>query len=62
MSLTVTTEPPRDYDQLSLPSLYWPVNPSPGESRYLYYQSDVWRFTLYWTLITYAGMHLTASV
>jgi Putative transmembrane protein 170 len=62
MSLPVTTDVPLDYDRPSFPSLYWPVNPSPGESRYLYYQSDIWRFTLYWTLITYAGVHLSASL
>jgi Putative transmembrane protein 170 len=62
MSLTVTTDVPLDYDRPCFPSLYWPINPSPGESRYLYYQSDIWRFTLYWTLITYAGVHLSASL
>jgi Putative transmembrane protein 170 len=62
MSLTVTTDVPLDYHRPSFPSLYWPINPSPGESRYLYYQSDIWRFTLYWTLITYAGVHLSASL
>ncbi len=62
MPLPVTTEVPLDYNCPSFPSLYWPINPSPGDTRYLYYQSDIWRFTLYWTLITYAGVHLSASL
>lgn len=62
MSLTVTTQVPLGYTRLSFPSLYWPINPLPDESRYLYHQSDIWRFTLYWTLITYAGVHLSASI
>lgn len=62
MSLTITREIPLDYTQPSFPSLYWPINPSPGEPRYLYYQSDIWRFTLYWTLITYGAVHLAASI
>ena len=62
MALTVISEIPLDYTRPSFPSLYWPLNPSPGDARYLYYQSDIWRFTLYWTLITYGGVHLSASV
>lgn len=62
MALTVTKEVPADYTRPSFPSLYWPINPSPGESQFLYYQSDIWRFTLYWTLLTYAAVHLSASL
>jgi hypothetical protein len=62
MPLMVATEIPLGYTRPSFPSLYWPINPSPGDSRYLYYQSDIWRFTLYWTLLTYAGVHLSASL
>ncbi|KAF7506699.1 hypothetical protein GJ744_011528 [Endocarpon pusillum] len=62
MALTATKEVPADYTRPSFPSLYWPINPSPGESQFLYYQSDIWRFTLYWTLLTYAAVHLSASL
>lgn len=62
MALTVTTEVPLDYTRPSFPSLYWPINTSPGDSRYLYYQTDIWQFTLYWTLITYGAVHLSASL
>ncbi|CAZ85377.1 unnamed protein product [Tuber melanosporum] len=46
----------------SFPSLYWPINPNPGEAAYLYIPRDVWKFTLYWTLIVYAAFHLSAGV
>lgn len=62
MSRTVTTRLPPDYARPSFPSLYWPLNPSPDDPQYLYYQSDIWRFTLYWTLLTYAAVHLSASL
>lgn len=62
MALPVTKEVPADYLRPSFPSLYWPINPSRGESQFLYYQSDIWRFTLYWTLLTYAVVHLAAAL
>lgn len=58
----MTTQVPLDYTHPSFPSLYWPFSPLPDAPQYLYYQSDIWRFTLYWTLITYAGVHLSASL
>jgi len=54
--------PPAGYVSPSFPCLYNPraeftrVNSStlvPGTC-YLYYSNDVWRFTLYWTLICYS--------
>jgi len=62
MSLTITTDIPLDYNRPSFPSLYWPIDPSPNAPRHLYYQSDIWRFTLYWTLLTYGAVHLSASL
>jgi Putative transmembrane protein 170 len=62
MSLTITTDLPVDYTRPSFPSLYWPINPSPNDPQHLYYQSDIWRFTLYWTLLTYGAVHLSASL
>lgn len=29
---------------------------------HLYYTDDIWRFTLYWTLILFAGFHLASGV
>ncbi|KAF8606011.1 hypothetical protein BDV93DRAFT_490165 [Ceratobasidium sp. AG-I] len=58
-----TLTPPLGYITPSFPSLYDPrlefkdsdpSNPSPG-THYLYYSFDVYRFTLYWTLLFYAS-------
>ena len=52
---------PLSYTVPSFPSLYWPINTPAGASYYLYYQTDIWRFTLYWTLIAYGAVHLATS-
>ncbi|KAF8419650.1 hypothetical protein EV426DRAFT_700795 [Tirmania nivea] len=44
---------PLNYHRPSFPSLYWPINPLPSQTHYLYYPTDIWRFTLFWTLISY---------
>ena len=62
MQLTIKTQVPLGYTTPSFPSLYWPINPRPGEPRHLYYPYDIWRFTLYWTILTYAGVHLITSL
>ncbi|MCJ1473223.1 hypothetical protein MMC13_001874, partial [Lambiella insularis] len=51
--------PPPNYTSPSFPSLYSPIAGQPGT--YLYLTSDVWRFTLLWTLIIYGAFHLAAS-
>ncbi|TVY30707.1 Uncharacterized protein LHYA1_G000338 [Lachnellula hyalina] len=48
---------PFDYSTPAFPSLYWPLNVKPGVANYLYYASDIWRYTLLWTLIIYAVFH-----
>ena len=53
---------PLAYVTPSWPSLYWPINVTPGSSYYLYYVRDIWRFTLYWTLFIYLVLHLLTSV
>lgn len=51
---------PANYTTPPFPSLYWPPqNAPPGGS--LYYLSDIWRFTLLWTLLIYAIFHLGAA-
>jgi hypothetical protein len=53
--------PPLGYTTPSFPSLYWPINVKPGQALYLYYNSDIWRFTLFWTFIIY-GTFISASL
>jgi len=48
---------PISYDTPHFPSLYWPVHANPGEARYLYFLADIYRYTLYWTLITIVAAH-----
>lgn len=49
----LTSTIPLNYHRPSFPSLYWPINPLPSQTHYLYYSTDIWRFTLFWTLISY---------
>ncbi len=48
---------PLSYETPQFPALYWPVHASVGEARYLYFLSDIYRYTLYWTLITIVLSH-----
>jgi len=34
----------------------------PSEHKFLYYSDDIWRFTLFWTLVLYAGFHLASGM
>lgn len=52
-----STTIPIDYSTPPFPGLYWPIRPDPGVAQYLYHASDIWRFTLYWTLITFGLVH-----
>lgn len=53
-SPTPTPYPPTDYKSPAWPSLFWP----PLDDRYvLYGLFDMWRFTLYWTLVMFAAFH-----
>ncbi|KAI9047930.1 hypothetical protein LZ554_007732 [Drepanopeziza brunnea f. sp. 'monogermtubi'] len=58
----VPTTAPLDYTVPSFPSLYWPFKAAPGVANYLYHTFDIWRFTLLWTLIIYAGCHVVVVV
>jgi hypothetical protein len=55
-------QPPLSYNTPSFPSLYWPIHVSPGTPQYLYHLSDIWLFTLYWTLITIGSAHLLVAL
>lgn len=52
---------PINYQTPKFPSLYDPVPSHHKEAYYLYYTTDIWRFTLYWTLIFYGATHLTVA-
>ncbi|CCX05087.1 Similar to Uncharacterized protein YPR153W; acc. no. Q06537 [Pyronema omphalodes CBS 100304] len=56
------SNPPLGYTAPPFPSLYWPIKPLPGTSVYLYETDDIWRFTLYWSLILFAGFHLASGI
>jgi hypothetical protein len=60
--VTVAIIAPIDYTVPSFPSLYWPINVDPGDARYLYGTTEIWRFTLYWTFITYAAVYLATGL
>lgn len=52
---------PINYVTPAFPSLY---DPFPGRGNiafYLYHTKDIWRFTLFWTLIFYMAFHLTVA-
>ncbi|KAI9788124.1 MAG: hypothetical protein M1833_003123 [Piccolia ochrophora] len=52
---------PIDYITPDFPSLYWPFNARARTAQYLYYASDIWRFTTIWTFLIYAAVYVTAS-
>ena len=52
---------PANYVVPSFPSLYWPFPITGNQALYLFHAGDVWRFTLYWTLIFYGAVHLATS-
>lgn len=52
---------PRSYVTPEFPALYWPIRALPGQSKYLYYLSDIYRYTLYWTLITIVSAHICVA-
>lgn len=60
-SVRIYNAAPLDYATPSFPSLFWPIEPKPGVANYLYYTHDIWRFTLLWTLIAYATVHLAVA-
>lgn len=63
MSHNTTGTIPDNYQTPSFPSLYWPIKSATRSDKpqYLYYYQDVWRFTLFWTIIIFEASHLVAS-
>lgn len=48
---------PISYVTPEFPALYWPIHASPGQAQYLYFLSDIYVYTVYWTLITIVAAH-----
>ncbi|TPX12068.1 uncharacterized protein E0L32_007183 [Thyridium curvatum] len=52
--------PPADYVTPPFPALYWPPQTQQLDGS-LYYLSDIWRFTLLWTITIFAIVHLICA-
>ena len=61
MSANATTPVPYGYETPPFPSLYLFVPGKAYNPQFLYHIEDVWRFTLFWTIIVYECCHLAAS-
>ncbi|KAF1997148.1 integral membrane protein [Amniculicola lignicola CBS 123094] len=57
----VDSSVPLGYRSPEWPSLYWPLPIGTSQPYYLYFASDIWRFTLYWTLLFFGAMHLVVA-
>lgn len=52
---------PDDYETPNFPGLYLFRAASSNEAIYLYHRYDIWRFTLFWTIIIFEGFYVAAS-
>jgi len=59
-TLTPPNRTPLDYVVPPFPSLYWPAGRD-VRAYYLYHATDVWRFTVIWTLLFFGALHLPTS-
>lgn len=60
--MTVGNNIPVGYTVPSFPSLHFPnANNNAFHLSFLYYTSDIWRFTVLWTLIFYGAFHFCAA-
>ncbi|RKP08477.1 hypothetical protein THASP1DRAFT_29723 [Thamnocephalis sphaerospora] len=54
--------PPPDHESPPFPSLYWPgTYPAPNSAPVLLYRSEVWHFTIIWTLILVCSIYVLAG-
>ena len=53
---------PLGYTTPPFPSLYWPLPAGATQSFYLYRPDDIFRFTVYWTLLLVGGIHFIAAL
>jgi len=62
MSQRATNYPPADYVTPPFPSLSFQLYDVTREHRLsLYYISDIWRFTVLWTIIIYGAVHVASA-
>lgn len=52
---------PPGYSTPDFPSLYWPIPLKQSKPYYLYDPTDIWRFTVVWTLLFYGAVHLVVA-
>lgn len=59
-----TLNVPIGYQTPRFPSLYWPLGATSSSFQrlYLYYSGDIWRYTVYWALILFAGLYLVVGI
>jgi hypothetical protein len=57
----VNSAAPPGYTVPDFPALYWPVPADIAEPQYLFYPSDIWRFTTIWTLLFFGVVHLVVA-
>ena len=63
MPSLLRSDPPPDYHTPSFPSLYWLIGPPDVVNpAYLYNWKDIWRFTVFWTILVYEAAHLLTGV
>lgn len=61
-SANTRTPVPENYKTPPFPSLYWLIGPDNlVQPRFLYHVHDIWRFTLFWTIIIFEAVHLLAG-
>ncbi|OHW90856.1 integral membrane protein [Colletotrichum incanum] len=62
MSQRARNYPPDNYNTPSFPSINWQLRDLTDDHRWsLFHISDIWRFTVLWTTIIYAVVHLGAA-
>jgi Putative transmembrane protein 170 len=58
----MTRKVPADYHAPTFPSLYNPAFGLLDGAYYLYDTHDIWRFTLFWTMVLYGSAHLAVAL
>lgn len=55
---------PIGYTPPAFPSVYWPLGPlrEKYDQLFLYYSTDIWKFTVYWSMICFATVYTLVGV
>ncbi|CAI1783839.1 hypothetical protein SEUBUCD646_0P04140 [Saccharomyces eubayanus] len=61
-SFITNNDIPVGYITPKFPSLYWPINSSRYNTAFLYYITDIWKFSLYWTLIFNGAFYVATGL